>query len=142
MIHIPAELLSAMRCDYENGTPLSQVAAKHGYGALVVRRRLAVVGVRFRDAVETTRSRRPEIDVPQLRFLLDEAKMSHHEMAAHFGVATSTLSREMRRLGYSSVKGRGSPMEKNYFWTGGRSIDDDGYILLKSPDHPFATKAG
>lgn len=48
----------------------------------------------------------------------------------------------MRDLGLRSQHGRGSPLEKNYFWKGGRAIDDDGYVLLKSPGHPFATKDG
>ena len=33
-------------------------------------------------------------------------------------------------------------MERNYFWRGGRSVDRNGYILVKSPGHPFATKKG
>jgi hypothetical protein len=86
--------------------------------------------------------RRPEIDPQELRRLLDQATLAHHELAAHFGVSTATLTREMRRLGYRSVKGRGSPMEKNYFWNGGRCLDSDGYVLVKVPIHPRANKNG
>jgi hypothetical protein len=84
----------------------------------------------------------PSIDQTELRRIVAEAKMLHHETAAHFGVSVPTLTRTMRALGLKSVKGRGSPMEKNYFWNGGRMTDADGYVLLKAPDHPHATKAG
>jgi hypothetical protein len=33
-------------------------------------------------------------------------------------------------------------MEHNTFWRGGRTTDVDGYILVKTPGHPHATKAG
>jgi len=84
----------------------------------------------------------PRVDQLKLRTLLDEARLSHEEMARSLGVSPPTLTRTMRALGWRSVKGRGSPMEKNYFWKGGRAIDDDGYVLLKAPGHPHATKAG
>jgi len=33
------------------------------------------------------------------------------------------------------------PMERNGRWKGGRFTDTDGYILVKSPEHPFANNA-
>ncbi len=84
----------------------------------------------------------PRVDQAYLRRLLDEAVLSHDQMAAALGVSVPTVVRTMRALGWSSVKGRGLPMEKNYFWRGGRCLDADGYVLVKSPDHPHATKAG
>lgn len=85
---------------------------------------------------------RAPLDEGLLRQMLDEAKLGHPEMAARLGVSIPTVTRAMRRLGLKSKKGRGSPMEKNYFWNGGRTIDEDGYVLVKSPDHPNRTKAG
>lgn len=41
-----------------------------------------------------------------------------------------------------ALRGRGAPLARNGFWNGGRSIDKSGYILVKSPGHPSATKAG
>ena len=88
------------------------------------------------------RARRIQVDEQRLRQLLDEARLSHGEMAEALGISWATLARRMRQLGLRSKKGRGSPMEKNYFWNGGRAVDDDGYVLLKAPSHPYATKAG
>lgn len=33
-------------------------------------------------------------------------------------------------------------MENNTFWRGGRMVDEDGYILIKSPDHPHKDRHG
>jgi len=82
------------------------------------------------------------VDPAILRRILDEAILSHTETAAYFGVSVSTLTREMRRLGFRSVKGRGSPLEKNTFWRGGRTLDADGYFLVKSPVHPHRNRNG
>ena len=84
----------------------------------------------------------PSIDQDRLRHMLDEAVLNMQQMAAALGVSVPTVTRTMRALGWKSVKGRGSPMEKNYFWNGGRMTDDDGYILVKKPDHPHANNNG
>lgn len=84
----------------------------------------------------------PSVDRLHLRRLLDEAVLNHDQMAKELGVSVATVVRTMRALGWSSVKGRGSPMEKNYFWQGGRCRDADGYILLKRPAHPYANNNG
>ena len=34
------------------------------------------------------------------------------------------------------------PGDVNPAWKGGRYLDDDGYVLMYAPDHPFADKAG
>lgn len=86
--------------------------------------------------------RRPHVDAGELRRLLDEAQFLHHEIAAHFGVSVSTLTRVMRALRYKSVKGRGSKGAKNYFWRGGRNLDADGYVRVKCRDHPQSTQIG
>ena len=36
----------------------------------------------------------------------------------------------------------GAPVERNGNWKGGRRIDKGGYILVRKPNHPHATKAG
>ena len=84
----------------------------------------------------------PRVDREKLRQLLDEAQLGHGEMAQALGVSWATLARTMRALGWKSVKGRGSPMERNPFWRGGRATDADGYVLLKQPDHPHANNNG
>lgn len=74
--------------------------------------------------------------------MLDEAELSHPEMAARLGCSVATVVRTMRALGWRSVKGHGSPLERNHFWRGGRSIDSDGYVLVKVPEHPNANNNG
>jgi hypothetical protein len=95
-----------------------------------------------RSRADANRARTIAIDRDDLARIVEEAKLSIAETAVHFGVSIPTITRRMRKFGLHSKKGRGSPMEKNYFWNGGRCIDDDGYVLLKMPDHPHATKAG
>lgn len=51
------------------------------------------------------------------------------------------VNKVAKREGFA-MRGRGAPMERNGFWRGGKIVDKCGYILVKSPGHPFATKAG
>ena len=85
---------------------------------------------------------RSHVDESELRQIVAEAVLSIEQTAKHFGVSVPTITRRMRRFGLKSKKGRGSPMEKNYFWRGGRWIDPDGYVMIKIPGHPYATKDG
>jgi DNA-binding CsgD family transcriptional regulator len=83
-----------------------------------------------------------QVDAEELTRIVSEAKLSIDETARCFGVSIPTITRRMRKLGLKSRKGRGSPMEKNFFWNGGRRTDRNRYVLLKIPTHPFATKSG
>lgn len=127
---------------YRGGCDLLRAARETNVSYYHAKRCLAAAGIPLRSRGELNALRRPQVDPAELRRILDEATMLHHETAAHFGVSVSTLTRVMRSLGYESVKGRGSKMEKNYFWRGGRSIDSDGYVLVKRPDHPHANNNG
>lgn len=86
------------------------------------------------------------IDYPwlerELKRLNAEALLTHVEMSQLLRVSTATIERTFRRLGLKSKKGQGSPMEKNYFWKGGRALDADGYMLVKVPGHPHANASG
>lgn len=82
-----------------------------------------------------------EIDRSELEAILDAAVLGVDDIARHFGVSVPVIVRRMRRFGLSSKKGRGSPMEKNYFWNGGRKLVK-GYVYLKAHDHPHKTKEG
>jgi len=118
------------------------IAEQFGIDKQKVLRILRQQGIPRRSRSEINQRRTAPISPEELTRLLDEAKLSIDEIAAHFGTSTATIVRRMRGLGLHSKKGHGSPMEKNYFWNGGRMTDVDGYILLKSPGHPYATKAG
>lgn len=86
-------------------------------------------------------ARRAPLDESLLRSLVDGCR-TIPEIAAQTGVSTATIERRMRRLGLRSKHGHGSPNEKNCFWRGGRSLDCDGYVLVKCPDHPYADNRG
>lgn len=138
--------IAAIRESYENGGRLMEVAATHQTSSQRIREVLEGLGVHLRTRSEIIGKRnhenRASIDETELRRLLDESKLSIHEIALRLGVTEPTLSMRMRQLGLKSVKGRGSPLAKNHFWKGGRCLDDDGYVLVKSPDHPNRTADG
>ena len=90
---------------------------------------------------EANRKRALQIDMDQVRELLD-AHLTIREIAVQMGCSVPSIERRMRRLGWKSVRGRGSPMEKNYFWNGGRTQDSDGYWLVKANDHPNSDNRG
>jgi hypothetical protein len=49
----------------------------------------------------------------------------------------------MHRHGIPLLAKEGAqPGVKNHGWRGGRTIDKDGYVLIKMPDHPYATNTG
>lgn len=127
---------------YLSGKHLHDAARETGMSLYFAQQALRASGVKRRSRGELNAMRHPPIDPLEFRRILDEAKLNYDEMAAHFHVSVSTLVAHARKWGYKSVKGRGSPMEKNYFWTGGRTQDKRGYILVKSPDHPHRNKKG
>ena len=62
-------------------------------------------------------------------------------MAAALGCSTKPIRKAMLRMGIPRLPAKARP-EKNHFWKGGRSVDVDGYVLVKSPDHPQRTAHG
>lgn len=127
---------------YRAGADLLRASRETGVSYYHAKKCLLAAKLPLRSRSELNVLRRPHVDPKELRQILDEAKLLHHEIADHFGVSVSTLTRVMRSLRYKSVKGHGSKMEKNYFWRGGRSTDSDGYILVKCPDHHHANNNG
>lgn len=137
----PKQVKALLRL-YRSGCDLLRASRETNVSYYHARRCLAAAGIHLRSRGDMNRLRRPHVDPAELRRILDEATLTHYETAEHFGVSVATLTRVMRSLKYKSVKGHGSPMEKNYFWRGGRSMDSDGYILVKQPDHPRANNNG
>lgn len=41
-----------------------------------------------------------------------------------------------------TTRRRGARTHKNVFWNGGRTTDADGYVLVRAPEHPRATRGG
>jgi DNA-binding transcriptional ArsR family regulator len=101
------------------------------------------VVLRTRSELTAKRNResRAHIDEAVLARLIEE-RLSVGEIADRLGLTKPTVDMRMRSLGLKSKHGRGSPMERNYFWNGGVSRDVDGYVLVKVPGHPFADNRG
>lgn len=91
-------------------------------------------------------------DPVELRRLYLDEDMSSEELAAHFDCDGQSILNHLAKHGIprkpqASRPGHPQPnkarkMEQNGFWRGGWSVDKDGYMTVKNPGHPFATKAG
>lgn len=134
-------MLERIANEYRAGKDMHEIVADFQTTIHFVRVALKRFGVQSRDVGERNRRSAQSIDEARLRQLIDE-RLSTTEIAALMGVTQPTIENKMRRLGLRSKHGHGSPMEKNPAWKGGRCFDDDGYVLVKVPDHPFATKDG
>ncbi len=95
----------------------------------------------YEKLIAANKRRAVPVDMSRLRQLLDDLH-TIREIASILGVSVPTIERRMRKKGWKSVRGRGSPMEKNHFWKGGRCVDADGYILVKADDHPHCDNRG
>jgi hypothetical protein len=137
---IAPEHASEVVAAYQGGSSLQILASQYDVTGPTVAKYLRKQGIVLRTRSELNRQRAP-VDECQLRRLVDEA-LTLPTIAQRLGVSEATVERRMRALGLRSKHGRGSPMEKNYFWKGGRNIDSDGYVLIKKSGHPYATKAG
>ena len=137
---IPIDAHEGIVVAYQQGVTLQELAAQYDVTGSTVAEYLRRLGVVLRTRREINQQR-ALIDECRLRSLVDQS-LTLPEIGTALGVSVSAIERCMRTLGLRSKHGRGSPMEKNYFWKGGRAVDTDGYILVKSPDHPYATKAG
>jgi hypothetical protein len=126
---------------YQDGQSVTAICRDTGLYPYHVRGVLREAGITPRTLAEENRRRAVPIDKVRLLSLVDQ-KLSTTEIARDLGLTQPTIEMKLRRMGVRSKHGRGSKMEKNYFWKGGRRIDEDGYVLVKSPGHPHATKAG
>jgi transposase-like protein len=138
---IPDRLKSEVVAEYLAGKSTVDLACRYGVTPPTVACLLKKRSISLRSRSEINRLRAP-VDEKRLQSLTDEAKLSQWEIAEELGVSLPTVERTLRRLGLRSKKGRGSPMEKNFFWRGGRTRDVDGYVLVKAHDHPFADNRG
>lgn len=48
----------------------------------------------------------------------------------------------MEKHGIARHPKHSCPGDVNPAWKGGRYLDDDGYVMIYAPDHPYADKAG
>lgn len=88
------------------------------------------------------RTGRPPFDLPIERIReLAALQMTTSEIAADIGYSQKAVWGAMRRNEIPRLPQKARP-EHNHFWNGGRTVDRDGYILVKSPSHPHATAIG
>lgn len=138
MIPLPIDQLVA---EYESGSTSVQIAERHQTSPQTVIRRLRAQGVPIRKR-ESWKAGPVEIPLDESRLReLAGLGMSTQEIGSELGVSEECARRRMVKLGVARLPGKARP-ERNYFWGGGRNYDGDGYVLIHSPDHPHATKAG
>lgn len=140
-VSVPSDQIPAMIQAYLTGAHSTELAARYGMSQPAIAYQLRRHGIRLRSKTETNRMRAP-VDAAELTRLTEAAELSQAAIARHFGVSQATIERALRALGLRSVRGRGSPMEANFFWNGGRRIDEDRYVMVKAPKHPYATADG
>src|SRR5690349_6120293 len=124
---------------YQGGQATASLAAKHGFHPQTLYYQLRKRGIARRPS---NHFRMRKVDIGELSCLLDARRLTIEQIAAHFGVSIPSIVRRMRRHGLKSRRGHGSPLETNFFWQGGTRRETEGYLLVKAPGHPYATKQG
>lgn len=132
---------------YQRGASLKDLAREYGTSYQTVKRRLEAAGVETRGNTKTPQQRANRsaaklipIDENKLREMASQG-MSCLDMAPHLGVSEDVVRERMVRLGIPRLSAKARP-ERNHFWTGGRTVDAHGYVLLHAPDHPHADYKG
>jgi lambda repressor-like predicted transcriptional regulator len=140
---LPADAIAR----YQSGESLKDLAAEYGTSYQTVRRRLEEAGMETRGNTKTPQQRANRsaaklipIDEDKLRELASRG-MSCLEMAPHLGVSEEVARERMVRLGIPRLPAKPRP-ERNHFWTGGRTVDAQGYVLIHTPEHPNADYKG
>jgi hypothetical protein len=139
--------LDEIRRRYLAGESLKEIAKDAGVSYQTIGRRLQEMGVPLRGFVKTeamrqklSEAKRMNLPEDRLRELHDQ-EMSCREMGAILGCSEETVRERLIEMDLPRLPGKARP-EKNYFWQGGYTVDEDGYILEHCPDHPQATKGG
>lgn len=127
---------------YRSGLTIGKIADLLSTSDQTINRRL-------RDAGETIRTirrkgpyleRRKPVDMDRVREMRD-AGMTTRAMGSVLGVSDEVVRDRMIEAGIPRLP-TSFPGELNPAWKGGRTIDDDGYVMLFLPDHPNATSNG
>lgn len=135
---LPAAEIAAY---YQEGATTTALAARYGTSPQSIARRLRSAGVEIRRRADWTGGRTaPPFDADRLRLLAGQG-MSTAEIGQAMGRSAEWARRRMIDLGLARLPGKARP-EKNAFWRGGRTVDRRGYVLVKAPGHPAATKGG
>jgi hypothetical protein len=130
---------------YAAGASLLDIAAAKHTSPQTIGRRLQAAGVQLRGKAKTPAQRSRLSKAKQLP--LDEDRLrdlqgsSTREIAAILGCSEECVRERMIALGIPRLPAK-ARMERNVFWRGGRTVDRDGYVLVKAPDHPHRNAAG
>lgn len=75
---------------------------------------------------------------------LYESGHTQKEIGEILGVSQKVVCKYMKRNGIKAriAAKRDQFGEKNSFWNGGRTVDEFGYVMVRKPDHPRASKCG
>lgn len=138
---VPDEHARAILAAYRHGVPTTALARRYDVTPPTMSAFLRRHGQELRSRSETNRLRAP-VDLSELRRLVESRAHSLAEIARLLLVSLPTVERTMRAHGLRSLRGRGSPGPRNYFWQGGRHVDRGGYVLVYAPDHPHAGSNG
>lgn len=139
-----AEMAELYAQDYS----LGEIAQLAGVSYATVRNRMRAAGVPIRPHHQWTdrsrgkmsATRRIDISEPRLRELHAQ-QMSCREIAAEMGCSDEKIRDELIRLNLPRLPGKARP-HKNAFWRGGYAVDDEGYILVRMPEHPQVCALG
>jgi hypothetical protein len=126
---------------HAGGLPLAQVSALPGMPCpAALKRRLLANGHEVWKGPWKMRNATKEhlYDLHHVRDLSAEA------IGQIFGCGGSTVRRKLVSLGIPKGSGKHRPPrgEEHWSWRGGRYVNREGYVFLRSPDHPQAMKSG
>lgn len=138
---VPDEHAKAILAAYRQGVPTTALAKQYDVTPPTMSAFLRGHGQVLRSRSETNKLRAP-VDAEELRRLVESRAHSLAQIAKLLQLSLATVERTMRALGLRSLRGRGSPGSRNYFWQGGRNIDRGGYVLVYAPNHPRAAANG
>lgn len=128
---------------YQQGRTAKQVGEALGVHPETVRKILKMRQIpRRQTGWRKGKAKSLDIDRDTLSRMYWDENQSASAIANHFGVSTSTIHNYLKRLDIPLRAAGGQLGELNASWSGGRTIDKDGYILVRAKAHPRSNRAG
>lgn len=91
--------------------------------------------------MRTGRPRTLDIPMDEVRELTKQG-WRLGKLAKRYGCSKQTILNRMNEVGIKSHEKYSAPGDNNPSWKGGKYFDNDGYVLVHKPEHPYATKEG
>lgn len=139
MVHLSIDQIVEM---YHGGMSARQISAALGTSDQTIVRRLRAAGeeIRIIRYKGPRPHRRIEVNVERIRELR-VLGMSTRAIGVSLGVSEECIRDRMIESGIERLP-TSFPGKTNPAWKGGRTIDDDGYVMIFSPNHPNANSGG